>query len=1102
MPRDKSLPGAAPEGADIAPQAAQAEDTATKPTRRRTAASTTPRKPRSSKAATPTEVADEPVAPAPIAAEAAAPEAEAKPVKARATRTRTTKKAAAEAPPVESAPEPIAAEAEVGEPVAAKKPARGRAKKVVAETPVVQEQVPVAPIAADEPVQAPAETTEAKPRSRRTSTRRSTKKDASVTEPEAEAPVAEEVAATVETLPAEEAEAPEETPAEGASRRNRNRRSGRRGRTEEAGEVVAAKPVVVEEPVLPGVRLVVRNGRPEIRANGKLIPPILFFANPQSTRHAGKIESQVKQAAKAGVRLYSTLIELPCPLPPDDSILDGIDARIQAILGSDPTALIIPRVVFVPLPTWKEQYPNECATLLSGASDEPSLGSDKFWTEAETSLEQLIGHLQRGTYGDRLAGYHLERGEWFHPASTGYDRSYSNREAFRDWLRAKYNNSEVALQAAWYDGKVQFFTADIPQQPVLPRAGATFFHPWRERRWIDFLEFTNECVANRLIALSRAVKRASHDQALASVCYGYVFEFGHAFSGHLSLQRVLDEPSIDLICGPPSYSDRQAGHSGALPSLVDSAAVHGKLWLTEDDTKTHLAPVDLSGEDYNPRMASNDETQEVHLRAMGTALAHQTGIGWMDLWGEGWLDAADMWERIGGFAGIYRTALGAAPPASPEVVVLVDESSLFHVQRGPDYLRKLLHDHRDAFLRSGASVGFYLQSDVIAANFPTNAKLYVFLTPYRLTADQRTAIKQRLQGGGRTLAWVNAVGVCDTRGEPDEQAHDVVGLTLRQQSWDSEGGSHIVQTQHTITTEIKNRELGVRERINPTYYVEDIDRSMVVLAEYAQTGLPSLVARDAGGWKTVFCGEPTLSAELIRGLCRYAGVHLYTSNADDYTFARGHWVTLHTTTDGVRALRFPQGVAVFDLASDTLLANGATEVRISARANTTAPLFVGSLADMAVYGLSANAAQIAPTPVEAAPEPAKAPRRGRGKRGAPATEVTEAPEALEAIPEVVVDEPGDEIEEASQPEVAPRRNNRRRPAGRRGTARPADAESAAPAVASESGEGGEAAAANQGAANSEESASARRRRRRRGGRGRGRRRTDGGGDASGGSVEG
>ena len=34
---------------------------------------------------------------------------------------------------------------------------------------------------------------------------------------------------------------------------------------------------------------------------------------------------------------------------------------------------------------------------------------------------------------------------------------------------------------------------------------------------------------------------------------------------------------------------------------------------------------------------------------MGRALATNTGIGWMDLWGEGWLDDEGFWERIGEF---------------------------------------------------------------------------------------------------------------------------------------------------------------------------------------------------------------------------------------------------------------------------------------------------------------------------------------------------------------------------------------------------------------------------------------------------------------------
>ena len=70
---------------------------------------------------------------------------------------------------------------------------------------------------------------------------------------------------------------------------------------------------------------------------------------------------------------------------------------------------------------------------------------------------------------------------------------------------------------------------------------------------------------------------------------------------------------------------------------------------------------------------------------------------------------------------------------------------------------------RDTLQRAGISYGTYLQSDLLTANFPTDAKLYLFLTPYRLTTEQRAAIKEKLQNGNKTLAWLYAPGACEAR---------------------------------------------------------------------------------------------------------------------------------------------------------------------------------------------------------------------------------------------------------------------------------------------------------------------------------------------------
>ena len=659
---------------------------------------------------------------------------------------------------------------------------------------------------------------------------------------------------------------------------------------------------------------------------------------------------------------------------------------MRAILDADPQGFVMPRIVFVPARGWKREYPTDMATYANGPTGDPSLTSERFWREAEHSLTTLVGHLRGYEWGGRVFGYHLERGEWFQPADQGYDRSMANREAFRDWLREKYKGSLVALRAAWYDGNVQFHTAEIPPDLTKPNVQRAFFETRRERSTIDFNAFTSESTADRLAALAAAVKRAAGDRALVSVCYGYTFEFGHGFSGHLALARLLECADVDLICGPPSYRDRMPGGAASLPAPVDSVRLHGKLWLSEDDTKTFLAPAQQDPEDFNPRLSDRFQTEQSYARTMGRAFSTGTGIGFMDLWGEGWLDDDGLWDRIAVFAEEYSKALESGGLKRPaDVIVLVDEKSLLHIQRGESFFRKITAGIRELLQRSGVDYDVYLQSDLLKPDFPSDAKLYLFANPFRLTADQRAAIAEKLQGGGRTLAWLFAPGSCEERpqigGVMEESASGAIGLTVRQQEWNSEIGSRIVEQRHPITEPLIPREIGIRERLNPSFYVEDTEAT--VLAEYQASGLPSIAVKKCGAWQTIFVGEPALTWELLRGICKFAGVHLWTGG-EDVAYIGNGWITIHATRDGHRAVRLPEPSAVYDLTDRRLVAEDLREHRFFLKAGATRTLCVGTVARFREMGLpNLNVIDSAQT----RPAPARTP--------VPETRIEPAPQAAE-----------------------------------------------------------------------------------------------------------
>ena len=965
-----------------------------------------------------------------------APEAE-PPVEEKArTRSRRPPRAAEETPAPSAEPTAAASEAvspDAVEVVQPEKPTRGARSRPRRKQEPAADLLPegtdasaqdiagtAAPAPSEEAVAADAPSADpATPeRARRRRSSRSRRRGAGEDETSAAEPAAAEAIAAA--TPSPEGEEPAAEP-EGAPTRSR-RRGGRtrRSRAEETDETASAaleidtepEPIAVPEPVeLPidrtvGTHLISRNGLPEIHIDGVVKAPLLFFGNLDGPKNRQRVLSEVRRAAAAGIHLHSVLVDLPCPLSDSSHALQEIDERLRAVLEADPEGYVMPRIVFVPARGWKREYPTDIATYADGTTGDPSLTSERFWQEAERSLATLIAHLSEYSWGRRLFGYHLERGEWFQSADQGFDRSIVNRDAFRDWLGSRYKDSLVSLRAAWYDGDVQFHTAEIPPLPTRSNPQRAFFETRRERRVIDFYEFTSESTAQRLIALSKAVKKAAGHQALVSVCYGYTMEFGHGFSGHLALGLLETASTIDLICGPPSYRDREPAGAASFPAPVDSPPLHGKLWLTEDDTKTFLAPVQQDPEDFNPRLPDRPSTEQAMARMHGKTLAHGVGLGFMDLWGEGWLDDDLLWEQIGKFASQYAAFQQRREyPRVPEVVVLVDERSLLHIQRGEPFFRRLTNGLRETLQRAGISYGLYLQSDLTAENFPTDAKLYLFLTPYRLPAEQRDAIKAKLQNGGKTLAWLYAPGSCEERpsigGILEDGTNGAVGMTLRPQEWNSEIGSRLLDPRHPLLDRLTGKELGTRERLNPSYYVAD--EGAKILAEYLGSGLPSVAVKENSGWKSVFIGEPVLPLELLRGICRYAGVHLWTPQGEDVVAVGSGWVTVHAVRDGQRTLRLPDALSLYDVTDGRLIADETREYRFFLKNGATRTFCVGGperfqALDLPGYTMPGNGrarivlnsgpAPRSPEPVRSAEpvrtaEPARADRPDRPERPEP-----------------------------------------------------------------------------------------------------------------------
>ncbi|MCH7903133.1 MAG: hypothetical protein IH944_01045 [Armatimonadetes bacterium] len=690
-------------------------------------------------------------------------------------------------------------------------------------------------------------------------------------------------------------------------------------------------------------QVVLHRGRPVIVFKKQIIPPISFYAAADSDEKFKTVLEQIQLASEGGVHLFSILVKFQVDSTGVKKAVDEIVKRSKAILKVDPDAKIVPRCMFVAPDDWREAYKN----ARYGKQTEPSICDDEYWGAAGKYLTQFVRKLQKSAVAKSILGLHIDRDQWYHSDSSAYDNSPAANKEFQIWLRHRYSDDVVSLRAAWYDGSIEFSSAAVPEHTEA-RAGEEFVRTGRKaRRWVDYHLFLSDITFDRIAELAHIIKLASDGRFMVGVSYGYTFEWSHPASGHLSLGKLLRCREIDYVAGPPSYRGRSPSGSAAFPGPIDSFALNGKLFMSEQDFKTPISG-QQEPDDSNPVMKTPQALESVHWRGAGAALAHDAGVCWMDSWGGGWLNSAAIWDRAGRVRQemIQRIVV---PNTPPDVAVFVDERSLAYLVDEKAF-EVLVQDVREQILRSGMSVGFYLLSDLAhRENFP-DAKLYVFLNAWDMRPEVRTAIKTRLQRDGKVLFWLYCAGLFEAGRESLERLREVTGIAIKPQPFHSKSGTTLVNMRDPLCSALPAERVADGGELEPSYYA--IPEEGTVLGEYTQTGLASYLIKEADAdgkpelaWTSVFLGEPVVSPGFFRALGELAHVHIWNFD-DDVLHVRPPFLTVHCKGAGDRTIFLPQGWAAYNVLGKDWEELDSNSLRFSAMDGSTHVFLVGVKADL------------------------------------------------------------------------------------------------------------------------------------------------------------
>lgn len=626
-------------------------------------------------------------------------------------------------------------------------------------------------------------------------------------------------------------------------------------------------------------RVEATNGVPRLLLDGQVTVPFIFFYNTDigGPEREYLLRGQMEVVRAAGCHIYSLPLRVPRVPGTNDPNFAWPEGLLDRFIALDPEALFLVRIYPGPDRSWKlwaDVAPAELATYADGSTRNMSLASTVYLREFEADLRAIVRHFEHSPYGPRIIAYqpggpeHEMFGDQYR--EKGPDLSPANTARFRRWLARRYA-SDAALRAAWARPEVTLATAEIPRPEPgrFPMHGGdrpmqVFYDLPAQRDWVDFSDYANDLAAECIMDWARVIKEETGRRKLSAFFYGYTMELPGSFSGHYALQRVLDCPDVDILAGPWSYMDRRGESPTSFMSLVDTIAAHGKLWFSEDDSRTNLLERRYLPEDWETGFngqittANLEETLTVIQRNWTAIQTHRAGTWWMDLLAAGAFNHPALGELARRNMASYAAELAQPVPFRPEIAVIVDERSKEYVRSDWEANSWTMMLMRHYVGKLERKVGWYSLADFVAGVVPPS-ETYLFANAFVLDDAQQEAMWQRLRAEQARALWVYAPGYLRPSGPDARRVGALTGVAVEESP--GAQGSNGEGLLAGLTW-------GAEAEVRPRLVVRDGQAE--VLGRF-RDGEVSAARTRAPGYDSIYLGDMLLSEEVLARLCGPVG---------------------------------------------------------------------------------------------------------------------------------------------------------------------------------------------------------------------------------------
>lgn len=741
------------------------------------------------------------------------------------------------------------------------------------------------------------------------------------------------------------------------------------------------------------------SGRPALYIDGKVCTsPVAMISTRTKSKDGDPLSfnsEYFSQLGKAGIKIYLISCNTAWSGKNTTALFDR-EARL--LLDAVPDAYIIARFGLHPSAQWADENPDECA-LYSDGTKTPvhiwtesheedlagfySLSSSKWREDAGKMLADAWKEVMALPYADRIIGCMPTAGgtsEWYYIPSflnhenktcLGYSKAF--RLEFSAYLKETYSTDEN-LQKHWKMPNVsiadppiptyeQYYFAEqidtdiairpqmlsnapVPPAPCNGTNKGSFIDFESNPVVYDFLRAWHLGTAKSQIHFAKVIKEITPNK-IVGFCYGAQGNIRFVYSGtNGGTRSILESEYIDFIENPSVYQNRQPGGFVGQRVVQDSFALHNKLYLCQDDTRT-LAENSY----YKSKYGVYDMVDSLNIlkREFGKAICEDMPHWWFDqLVGGKRFNYPEVLDLFSKQQEICDEAFSLDRKKKSDVALIFSEETFQAVsyQTSCDAVN-LLRNYEIA--RIGTGVDQYYHNDMANPDMPSY-KLYIFVNTYVLSSEEQAVIQKKLREDHAVAVWMYAPGYVDPMSEDKMSVKAMSGLTgmhmeMICDSFDPtirfDGEDHPVtalfdsrQTYGRFAEQVKNNFnlsksgqphdlLHFDSYLYPLFYVHDDDAA--VLAHFAVNGLPAVALKECDGYTSIYYGPKYIEHTVLRNLAKYAGAHIWCET-DDVTYVGRNYITFHAASGGTKTLRFPTPVTVTEVYEGKCYGENVTEI--------------------------------------------------------------------------------------------------------------------------------------------------------------------------------